>query len=84
MIGVYLPILWGIVVTILSLQVLRILYEHRFDFQVLGITIYPTFFYHALFLFFSLIAASDAVLLSLDIVKIVLSFLYGFVLGVLL
>ena len=83
-IGVYLPILWGIVVTILSLQVLRILYEHRFDFQVLDITIYPSFFYHVLFLFFSLIAASDAVLLSLDIVKIVLSFLYGFVLGVLL
>ena len=29
--GVYLPILWFIVVGILSVQVLRTLYEHRFD-----------------------------------------------------
>lgn len=28
--GVYLPILWGIVVTILSVQVFHTLYEHRY------------------------------------------------------
>ena len=29
--GVYLPILWFVVVGILSVQVIRTLYEHRFD-----------------------------------------------------
>jgi hypothetical protein len=33
-VSVYLPILWLIVVGILSVQVLCTLYEHRFDFQV--------------------------------------------------
>mmetsp|Transcript_33325 Transcript_33325/g.31789 ORF Transcript_33325/g.31789 Transcript_33325/m.31789 type:complete len:537 (+) Transcript_33325:76-1686(+) len=32
-IGVYLPILWFIVVGILSVQIVRTLYDHRFDFS---------------------------------------------------